>query len=504
MKIAIIGTGPSAIAALEELVNTKNQIYIFDIGKNLPEKNLGIKNILREKDPTSWTNKQYKIITKNPSVKKSLIPKKTIFGSEYPYFYDKNIQLNHVNCYASQAKGGFFNVWGAAMLPMYENDMRDWPIKQSDLSIYYKKILDVIPYSFKNDGLTRFFSTFNKKSSAIKIPNQAHNLIRSINNLNSQKIFCGQSRLAIYQNGEKKCRYCGTCLTGCVYDSIYNSLDHLNILLEKENVIYRDDTEVLKYSENDNKVKIFFKGSQNKKGFDIFDKVFIGAGPLNTAKIVINSNKNINEVIFSDSQKFIIPIITFDKLDIGIKKISSLCTIFLEYIFNKKSIVHMQVSHYNDLLKQKIPSLIEPYISFFTKRLLIGWCGINSKYSHKIHLFKKNNKFFAIKKKNNGTYLYIFQFSLIFFLKMLRIGRLSSPFPFIADVGGGNHFGASFPMKKKPTKSNETDINGKLIDHKNVYLIDSSVLPNIPSTTLAFTTMANSKRIINNVLKQKN
>ena len=84
---------------------------------------------------------------------------------------------------------------------------------------------------------------------------------------------------------------------------------------------------------------------------------------------------------------------------------------------------------------------------------------------------------------------------------MLKTGNLSSPIPIIAKSGGGSHLGSSFPMREKPKQITDTDLLGRLKNHKNTHIIDSSVLPNIPSTTIALLTMANAKRIINDTFK---
>ena len=62
------------------------------------------------------------------------------------------------------------------------------------------------------------------------------------------------------------------------------------------------------------------------------------------------------------------------------------------------------------------------------------------------------------------------------------------------------YVGGTLPLKEKPTKILETDILGRPINLKNVHFIDSLVFPDIPSTTFAFTIMANSTRITDNSL----
>jgi choline dehydrogenase-like flavoprotein len=49
-------------------------------------------------------------------------------------------------------------------------------------------------------------------------------------------------------------------------------------------------------------------------------------------------------------------------------------------------------------------------------------------------------------------------------------------------------------MKRSPAEL-ETDTNGRLYGFKNVYLVDATTFPSIPSTTITLTAMANAYRI---------
>jgi choline dehydrogenase-like flavoprotein len=49
-------------------------------------------------------------------------------------------------------------------------------------------------------------------------------------------------------------------------------------------------------------------------------------------------------------------------------------------------------------------------------------------------------------------------------------------------------------MRAQPG-SLETDVNGELSELRGVHVVDSSVLPSLPATTLTYTVMANADRI---------
>ena len=60
--------------------------------------------------------------------------------------------------------------------------------------------------------------------------------------------------------------------------------------------------------------------------------------------------------------------------------------------------------------------------------------------------------------------------------------------------GRGFHFGGTLPMSSNP-KDFESDLFGRPMGLKRVHVVDSSVLPSIPATTITFSTMANAHRI---------
>jgi hypothetical protein len=76
-------------------------------------------------------------------------------------------------------------------------------------------------------------------------------------------------------------------------------------------------------------------------------------------------------------------------------------------------------------------------------------------------------------------------FRTLFFPSMIKF---SNP-------GSGTHCGSSFPMRRIPSRPLDSDLLGRPFGWSRVFIVDSSVLPSIPGTTLAFATMANADRI---------
>jgi choline dehydrogenase-like flavoprotein len=64
-----------------------------------------------------------------------------------------------------------------------------------------------------------------------------------------------------------------------------------------------------------------------------------------------------------------------------------------------------------------------------------------------------------------------------------------------SNPGSGTHCGSSFPMRRIPSGPFDSDVLGRPFGWSRVFIVDSSVLPSIPGTTLALAAMANADRI---------
>jgi hypothetical protein len=64
----------------------------------------------------------------------------------------------------------------------------------------------------------------------------------------------------------------------------------------------------------------------------------------------------------------------------------------------------------------------------------------------------------------------------------------------VGEPGRGFHTGGTFPMRSEPSAF-ETDVLGRPHGFSNVHLVDSSVFPSLPATTITLSVMANAHRI---------
>ena len=67
-------------------------------------------------------------------------------------------------------------------------------------------------------------------------------------------------------------------------------------------------------------------------------------------------------------------------------------------------------------------------------------------------------------------------------------------------TGASYHYGSSFPMKNSSDLfKDHTNLNGELNNNENIYLLDASILPDMPGHPTTFNVCINAARIINDL-----
>ena len=155
----IIGSGPTGIAAAEEMLNLGKEVTILDYGNVLEDKNKEIKQqFLNNYDK----NKFRKEIEKNKKITKKYKNEnlKFPFGSDYVFRenkFEKFKTQNNIDYLYSNAKGGLSNIWGTMYSPFYPKDIESWDIKYDEFYKKRKDIVKSIPILSSKDNLDNFF-----------------------------------------------------------------------------------------------------------------------------------------------------------------------------------------------------------------------------------------------------------------------------------------------------------------------------------------------------------
>lgn len=378
MKVFVVGSGPAGVSAATALLENGHEVVMLDYGNNIsPERQSEVEKIADAKIE-DWNDRLI-----NP-IKYAIHKKmknKLAFGEDFPYRDSLNllkIVLNNCGFHPSLAVGGLSNVWGGAILPYLDDDIKDWPISVKDLAPYYEKVNSLIEISTYSDEihldeLAKDYPFYNKNRlvSTRKFSRQTqeffYGLKKSSDYLNTNGFKLGFSRNAFHA---ASCTECGLCMWGCPHHLIYNSKQTLEKLSLNMNFKYINGKLVKSFMEaDDGKVEIsaIDKNSGEEIQF-VGDKLFLACGVLPTAKIVLQSLKKYDPIEIKQSAHFLFPVIDFNIKGeyVNQKNFNTLSQLFIE--INNDTIsdntVHLQVYPFNDMmtdaLKYKLGWLYNP------------------------------------------------------------------------------------------------------------------------------------------------
>ena len=470
MKILIVGTGPSAYGALLKLCSIPNiEIVVVD-NSSILENNF--EDCIFEKNFDSGNR-----IPSNLDV------------------YDKSgFNNSETGPFSSKMFGGYSNVWGGTAFPpsnMEENIYKNLDI---DLEKYINHI-------YKNISI--FTSSDCKDSSIeVKLTNREQKILKHLNNdilsSYSSNILINQDNPHL-NDKNNICRNCNSFKWSCRKDTIWSTKSFIKDLIEKNKITYINNAELLSFKQEANlKVNCLIKTLQSVKN-ENFDKIFLGCGPINTSKIVMNSTE-VNELSIKTCDMLSVPYVT---PFFGKAKKHSFADIFT-YFQHQSFEVFIQIYGFSKSLL-RLASNVLPFSKFvvYFPTVFLSFFGgmfvyIDQDHSSKIFISKQKDKFLlSYKKESSNKNKYLKNLK-----KALRKGNVY-PITFLSkefNFGSSNHYGSQFPHSKE-NKILNSDRLGRILNFKNIHIIDSSVLPRVNVGPITLTVMANSYRIIEEVFE---
>jgi choline dehydrogenase-like flavoprotein len=518
----LIGSGPAAIAAAVALTEAGRPVTILDAGKTLEPEREKVLTRLSAQEPESWDAGDLQFLRGgDQKTRHGKIHSKLVYGSTYPYEDAAEplvADLAHVPFNYSMARGGLSNVWGASLLPVHEKDIADWPITLRDLEPHYDAVLDFMPSTAVDDALQDLLPRHTQRDDPLRPSRQAEAFLRDLQQhrprLEKRGIHFGKSRMAVTaSNGAgHECVYCGLCLYGCPYSLIYSAAHTLDHLIRENKVTYLHGQVAEKVESSAGGVTIHTRnvGSRVAETFRA-ERVFVGAGVLPTASLALQSLDGFNTpVTLLDSQYFIYPFLRFAQTA-GVERetLHSLAQLFLEIDDPRVSrhLVHIEVFTYSDFLRRALLQTPLRFVlgnrwtaSHLFGSLLVLQCFLHSHDSGSLTIELRRDSAGSAKlhiaPHPNG---HAFRASIKAGLKLAASAFALRGVPVVpaiqfAEPGRSYHCGGTFPMRAKPSRF-ETDILGQLPELERVHLIDASVFPSIPATTITLTVMANAHRI---------
>lgn len=444
----IVGTGLSAMGCAHILLKKRKKFIILEASK-FKKNSSNIKKIFFDKDSTP------KVLNKK----------------------------NHLDIINSKMYGGNSVIWGANSLRLFKSQFKSWPIKYDELKKYYNFAEEILNIDHFNDDISKSFKFKNFNNEKKRLFNKSILEKTLTNKRGSSTTKIGLTRLALNNN----------------YNT-YSTKEWFDMNLSKKKLKINFNSEVKSFNKMKNLIKINLK-----TGKKITCKnLFLCAGPISTAKIVLNSLDQNIDLVAKESSYFIAPcIFKFKNDNFNIFKNTSQLQ-----MFDKETGIYSELKYDPDLLtkvlKKKFRFFSNLIPSKLIKKIYIITGFLPDKFSeNKLIISKKLNS-----KKISLSWVKNFNFSKRFIKKKVinLIKSLSIRLDFIFfpwsikyySKGRSYHIGSSIPMCSKLNKMRVyTNKNGELNFNKNVLVCDSSNFTNIPSCSVGLTILANSMRITN-------
>jgi len=523
MDIAVIGSGLAGVFAARALAARGLKVTMLDVGETLDSGRNAIVARLRELEPEAWPPADHDLIAGNGTVGGDELPKKMHFGSDYIYAEHRPFAQVITNTagrapFPTFARGGFSNIWGAAVLPPDSCDMADWPVSRASMEPYFRKVAETLPLCGDGGSLSQSFPAYRSALGRLDPGPQGaallHDLNRAEGRLAAAHVLYGPARLAIHTAGDDRvlpCNGCGQCFTGCVRGSIFSTVPMLERMIRRGEIDYHGGIFVKSIKEDDDKVRLEILDLADGVRKLSCKAVFIAAGPLNTTAMLLRSTDYFDRpVTLKESQKFLVPALRSRAAATAMEKPSvTLAAAFIEAKVLELSNhwVHMQMIPMNETIVtgSRLPGLRSAWgrrlWAPMLRRAMVAWCGMHSDHSCSLEmrLIPSSNELHKISLALNVSQKARHE-ARVAARRLARTLRLAGLYlqPRMirfANPGSGTHCGSSFPMRARPSGAFDTDALGRPFGWRRVHAVDASVLPSIPGTTLGFAVMANAVRI---------
>lgn len=502
----MVGSGPAAWAAIVALVDRGERPIVLDIGRELEPGPAALKARLARSAPTEWSRADVEQLEANASLG-SHLPRPASFGSTYPYADGGQL----ASPVPSVSRGGLSTVWTSAMLPAHDRDTDDWPVRQADLAPHYRAVLQRLPLSAAVDGLEPHFPLFHAQPLP-PIPNAATAPLEGgLAKCGRSGVASGRARLAFRSpnSGESACQRCAHCHSGCAYDAIWSTAPEIARLAATSYIDYRPGITVRSLAEDRTGVVVEYVDVDGARGSVHADRVFLGAGAIASTRIVLDSLERFDEPVrLLSTQAFAALIVPMVPRRCPPPDIT-LPTLFVECeVPESDHWFHAQVGQANELV---VGRLLGGGSGSRMRRLLVeqgvGRCLVALVNAHSDH---GGHLRMTLRRTGSGSSRMEMEpvaadgFPALARRVARRIGGALLPAgavmlppvgPLVSSQPVGWHVGGSLPMRNEPRSPLDTDVLGTPNGWSRVHVVDGSVLPSIPGTTVSLPIMANAHRI---------
>ena len=514
----VIGSGPTGFAAAHRLVKLGYRPIVLDGGTTLDTDRRRMADRLAAHPPAPLSEADSALLTGDRATVRPL-PRHLAFGSGYPYAdHDERAPID---CdfpgapVPSLAVGGLSSVWSGAMLPIAEADLASWPIGAADLAPHYRAVMQQVPLSGGEDPLHRDFPLYTASVGKLPIPTAATTILTRLLRRGRARpdhgIIAGHARVAVQSEPENSlaCRACGRCHLGCAYGSIWSSAPPLERLAANGSIDHRPGTVVRRIIERDDRVAVAADGPSGPVTIEA-DRVFVAAGAIASTRIVLESLGLWDRPVrLATTQGFGLPILLPPGMIVYTRP-TSLASLFIESrLADSPHWVHTQIGPVNQLTQTELARRLkrlpggDALATLVARRPLAALGNLHSSEAghHLLTLTRQPGRIPELRIRTVANDRFPARARMAAHpvrraLARAGVATLPPRGQLVDQRPVSWHVGGSLPMRHQRRSPLDTDVLGRPSAWRRTHVVDTSVFPDLPATTVTLPAMANADRIV--------
>lgn len=525
MSVVVVGSGLAAVGAVKALVSRGHRPTLLDVGDRLPSELAEVQYSMARREPSEWSEHEWHQLAAEGAQPSRSVPRKLVLGSDY-FYSTEQAALSEWDRFVrgsppwSPARGGFSVGWGAAVLPPAPSDVAEWPVTHAELLRNMQEVLDGIPLSEPTDELGDYFGRLRPSGADVLALSRGQTSLHErlvlsripSDTVAGKAVLVGQSRLLTESSSSapSRCRFCGHCSSGCVYGSIYTAEHDLDRWIRDGAIDYRGASTVFALAEHAGSVRISFVSNGRVETLEA-ERVFLAAGAVNSARILLNSSADHPETTTIHRTGYCVQMFASPRaISVEWPEVNTQTSHFVTFRDAALSPywAHAQVGQPNEAILRRLGMR---HSNLSGARASAVKTAARRMVSVALNLHSSLGPTYELRISRTGEGLPSVETSQTWDphsrqairAYSRRLGGILRPAGFLAiplakQTSGAAltyHFGASFPMSREPRLPSDTDLLGRPFGWQRVHVVDTSVLPAIPATTVGLLTMANAHRI---------
>ena len=407
------------------------------------------------------------------------------------------------------AKGGLANAWGAGVYRFTERDLAGFPISADELRPFYDELTAHIGISGANDDLAAYFEKDPKLQPPLRLSTLFDGMLRRYQScrplFQREHVTMGRSRLAVLtqpHRGRSAYQYGNLEFFRPHDPAIYTPAYTVDEMIRAGEVDYRRGRLVTHYRETDNGVEVYSRDlATGAEEMHRARCLLLGAGALNTARIVLESNRDYETRLPAlDNAMACIPFLELSRIGAALAtEDTSLAQLNLVAEDDEWG-EPLQASLYGTTGPLRSDVLFSLPLSF---RANLAWTKYLAPAMGLLMLFYPGrggaSSYVRLRPSGELEAEFAPEPPNAIERRLIRLLRKMGYVTHAALIqrpgsGAGLHYAGTLPMRESPAR-HETDSNGLLFGTQRVYIVDGACFSRLPAKNLTFTIMANALRI---------